>query len=555
MLTNLQRRMKGISGRTTSVLVLLFSVQSLWAQGAGAGGGNNLLFYGLLAIAVLIIFALIVIVSDNLLAIEARNVGADPNEVGLSLLPSMDSIVGKRLPEYVNGYPFIDLKRGHDILLEGEIESGEVVPVQINRFAVMPPDFIGISPIPKMVVEEGQSVKAGDILFFDKKRPAVKYPAPVSGEVIDIRRGAKRSIAEVVLLADKEQTHRTYELPDPDRASREELVQFLLDSGAWPLIRQRPFDIVPDPEEAPRDIFISTFDTAPLAPDANVVVAGREDAFQRGLDVLVKLSAGDVHLGLDARGDRAPSQAFTAAEGVQKHWFRGKHPAGNVGIQIHHIKPISPGEKVWTLGVQEVITLGTLFLEGKYLPERVIALVGAELQRPRYVRTQQGASIKELIEGNLAHDHVRVISGDVLSGKKNSPEGYLRFYDDQITVIKEGDYYELFGWLVPGKLRPTTSRTFPNFLFPDLKFEADTNTHGEKRAFVVTGEYERMLPMNIYPQHLMKAILINDFERMEGLGIYELSEEDVALCEFACTSKQPLQQILRMGLDTMREQG
>lgn len=552
-ITNLVQSMKGNFGKTTGTWVLLLAAQSLWAQAEGATGSSNLLFYILLAIAVLVVFALIVMVSDNLLAIEARNVGADPNEVGLSLLPNLSGIVGKRLPEYVNGYPFTDLNRGHDILLEGEADAGEIEEVDVNRFAIMPPDFIGISPIPKMTVEEGDSMKAGDILFFDKKRPEIKYAAPVSGEVISVERGAKRSIAKVVILADKEQSYRTYSLPELD-GERETLIDFLLDSGAWPLLRQRPFNVVPDPAEPPRDIFISTFDSAPLAPDANLVVSGREAAFQKGLDVLNRLTDGDVYLGLDARTDRAPSKAFTGAEGVRKHWFRGKHPAGNVGVQIHHIKPINPGEKVWTLGVQEVITLGTLFSKGKYQPERVVALTGSELRKPRYVRTYQGASAKELLEGNLAQQHVRIISGDVLSGRKIKSEDYLHFYDDQITVIQEGDYYEMFGWLLPLKLRPTVSRTFPNFLFPDLKFEGDTNMHGEKRAFVVTGQYEKVLPMDIYPQHLMKAILINDFEQMEGLGIYELSEEDVALCEFVCTSKQPLQQILRNGLDTMREQ-
>jgi Na+-transporting NADH:ubiquinone oxidoreductase subunit A len=271
--------------------------------------------------------------------------------------------------------------------------------------------------------------------------------------------------------------------------------------------------------------------------------------------VLQRLTEGQVYLGLDARGETAPAPAFTEATGVVKHYFKGKHPAGNVGVQIHHLAPVSGSDKVWTLGVQEVLTLGKLFTEGIFDASRVVALAGAELKTPKYVRTYIGANLGELLKDNFANEHVRIISGDVLSGQAKTADNYLNFYDDQVSVIEEGDFYELFGWLVPIDLRPTISNTFPNFLFPDVKFRANTNTHGEKRAFVVTNDYEQVMPMDIYPQHIMKAILVNDIERMEGLGIHELVEEDVALCEFVCVSKQPLQQILREGLDLMREQG
>jgi len=328
-----------------------------------------------------------------------------------------------------------------------------------------------------------------------------------------------------------------------------------METGAWTLIRQRPFDVLPAATDIPKNIFISTFDSAPLAPDLDKAVEGREDAFQKGLDVLARLTPGMVHLGLNANRNAAPSKVFTEAEGAEKTYFQGKHPSGNVGVQIHHVSPINANEKVWTLGVQEVISLGQLFLTQQFDASSLVAVTGAELTTPKYIRTYIGASISELTKDNLTNDNIRFISGDVLSGKAKSAESFLNYYDDQITVVEEGDFYELFGWLVPIAPRPTVSRTFPNFLYPDLKFKANTNTHGEKRAFVVTGQYEQVLPMDIYPQHLMKAILINDFERMEGLGIYELIEEDVALCEFVCTSKQPLQAILREGLDTMREQG
>lgn len=460
-----------------------------------------------------------------------------------------------KAPSYVKEGKVLSLKKGHDILLKGEAAGSAEVAEGVRTFAIQPSNFPGMSPIPKLLVEEGQEVKAGDPLFFDKVKPDMKVVAPVSGEVVSIHRGAKRAIAEVVILADKEIKYRQLDAFDYEKRSREDLVSFLLEHGAWPLIRQRPFNILADASEVPANIFISTFDSAPLAPDMNVVVEGRGQAFQTGLNVLRKLTSGKVYLGLDARGDKAPSSVFTEAAGVEKYWFQGKHPVGNVGVQIHHVAPISSKDKVWTLGVQEVITLGALFSERRYNAERVIAVAGAELEKPAYVRTYVGASLSELLKGNLKHDHVRIISGDILSGDQKAADSYVNFYDDQVTVVKEGDYYETFGWITPSEMRPTVSKTFFNFLAPGRRFEADTNTHGEKRAFVVTGQYEELLPMDIYPQHLLKAIIVGDFEKIEGLGIYELVEEDIALCEFACTSKQPLQAILREGLELVHEQG
>lgn len=538
----------------TALLTLTNLADAQTATSTGTGFGQ-IFTYALIGIIAVIVLTFVVQVADNLLAIEAKQTGADKSGANFSIFPRWNEIINKPAPDYLKDQEVIRLKKGHNILLQGEAEKVIDNSIKASSFAVQPQNFIGMSPIPKVIVEEGARVKAGDLLFFDKKRPEIMYAAPVSGEVVSVKRGDKRSIAEVVILADKEIEYRLYDPFDLETSSREELVQYLLDTGVWPMIRQRPYDIVAEPTEIPRDIFISTFDTAPLAPDLNFVVAGREVAFQKGLDVLKKLTPGDVHLGLDARGEVAPPAVFTDAVGVKKHWFSGPHPAGNVGVQIHFINPLSPKDKVWTLGVQEVITLGALFTQGRYNAERVIALTGAELDAPKYVRTYLGANIGELIKGNLKNEHVRFISGDVLSGKQKSDKDFLNFYDDQLTVIEEGDDYELFGWLLPLTPRPTISRTYPNFLFPSQKFRGNTNMHGEKRAFVVTNDYEAVMPMNIYVRALMKAIMVNDIERMEGLGIHELTEEDVALCEFACVSKMPLQTILRDGLNTMREQG
>lgn len=543
----------------TKKYILLTALMAVanWALGQnGSGEGSNWFIYILLAVAVLLFFVIVIQVSDNMLAIEAKRVGISEPGGSFSIFPSSKELIPRRKPDYAMDERVISTSRGYDILLEGEPKSKSVMDAYVTTYAILPPNFIGLSPIPKVTVEVGDNVKAGDILFFDKKRPEIKYVAPVSGEVIEINRGAKRSIAEVVILADKELVYRSYDVPDPDNASREDLVAFLLESGAWPLLRQRPYNTVPDHDEVPRDVYISTFDSAPLAPDMDIVVDGREAAFQKGLDVLGKLTAGKVYLGLDARDkEQAPHTAFAEATGVEKYYFSGKHPIGNVGVQLHNTRPIGGDDVVWTPGVQDVITLGALFTEKKFMAERVVALVGSELKEPKYVRTYQGARIKELVDGNLTSEKVRLISGDVLSGQKVAEDSYLNFYSQQLTVIEEGDYYELFGWLLPIDPRPSISGTFPNFLFPGLKFKGDTNTHGERRAFVKTGDYERVLPMDIYPQQLMKSIMVADIERMEGLGIKELVEEDVALCEFVCVSKQPLQQILRQGLDKMREEG
>jgi len=543
------------NGVTKSTLLLSFlSIANLASAQNGGDGESNILLLALMMAVAVVVFFLIIQVADNLMRIEAKNHGGDANDSNFSIFPGMNEVFRPKMADYAIDKNVTILKSGHDILLAGAPEKVDAT-VNANTFAVQPPNFLGMSPIPKMEVEIGDSVVAGQPLFFDKKAPTIKHVAPVSGEIIAINRGAKRSIAEVVILADKEQQYQTYADFDIINSSREDLVNYLLEGGVWPFIRQRPFNVMADPTVVPHNIFISTFDTAPLAPDLNMVVAGKGKAFQAGLDILAKLTSGHVHLGLNASGEVEPSTVFTNATGVEKHWFHGKHPAGNVGVQIHHIAPVDAAKVAWTLDVQAVITLGNIFLEKRFNAERVVVLTGAELVEPKVVHTKIGANIGELLANNIKEGNNRIVSGDVLSGTQKATTGFLNAFDDQVTVLEEGDYYEPFGWLLPLTIRPTVSSTYPNGFFPDLRFKADTNTHGEKRAFVVTGQYESVLPMDLYPQHLMKAILVNDFERMEGLGIYELVEEDIALAEFACTSKQPLQKILRDGLNFMIEQG
>ncbi|MDX1684078.1 MAG: Na(+)-translocating NADH-quinone reductase subunit A [Saprospiraceae bacterium] len=522
------------------LLLCLLAVKEVAAQD-GLSPSSWGWFLGL--VAVLLFLAVMSNLASNLITVEATKQGVSSSGFGI-----WNWRLGNKLDLPKEADEVFVLKKGHDILLEGKAEK-KWLQREVKTFAVQPPDFEGISPIPKMMVEEGQEVKAGTPLFYDKKRPEILYVSPVSGEFIELNRGEKRSIAEVVILADSDQKFVQHTVPSLE--NRKEVIEFMKKSGAWTLLRQRPFDVVPEPDVTPKNIFVSTFDTGPLAPDNNFIVDGRGEDFQKGLDVLNQLTDGKVYLGLDAK--EMAAEEFVNARDVEKKWFYGKHPAGNVGVQIHHIAPIKVGDVVWCLGVQDILVLGHLFNTGRFNNERTIALTGAPLAETGYVKTRAGARISDLV-GDIEKDDYRFVSGDVLSGKKMGKEGFMRSFDDQLTVLEEGDYYEMFGWLIPHSLRPSVSGTYPNRLFSDLRYEADTNTHGEKRAFVVTGQYEKLLPMDIYLQALMKAIITNDFERMEGLGIHELSEEDVALCEFACTSKQPLQKILRDGLDMVREQ-
>lgn len=486
--------------------------------------------------------------------VEAKRLGSDTTKNNFSILPKFSELLGSPRPSYVTDKPLYALSKGHDINLVGSA-TGAVQQANVKTFAVKPVNFRGLSPIPRMLVEVGEEVKAGDVLFEDKKDNRIKYVAPVSGEIAEIRRGEKRAITDVIILGDKEVSYKEHDIPEISTASREELVAFLLSTGAWTLINERPYDVLPDPDTIPANIFISTFDTAPMAPDLSKIAADNGAAIQKAVDVLAKLTSGKVHISLNASAETAPTKAFTTIQNAELHWFKGKHPAGNVGVQIHHIAPIAGANKVWTVAVESLITIGELFLTGKFKADRIVALTGSEFNPPAYVKTYQGANVGDLVKDNLKEGHARIIAGDVLSGQQIRQEDFLNHTDNQITAIPEGDSYELFGWLFPVIPRPSVSKTYPNFLFKNHEFEVSTNTHGESRAFVMTGQYESILPMDIHLQQLMKAILANDYERMEGLGITELSEEDVALCEFACTSKMPLQKILRQGLDMMRDQG
>ncbi len=449
----------------------------------------------------------------------------------------------------------VKLKKGFTINLAGKAQKQLAETPQPETFAVKPTDFVGMQR-PKAIVNVGDNVKAGTPVLLDKKQENVFYTAPVSGEVVDIKRGEKRKLLEIVILADKEieyEAFRAYSSSDLAKAGRAEVQEQMLKSGVWPNIIQRPYGVVARPEDTPRDIFISGFDTHPLAPDYNFIFKGEEKNFQAGIEVLKKFTAGTIHVNVDGNGEVNP--VYTAAEAVQINKFYGKHPAGNVGVQIHHLAPINKNDLVWTLNPYGVIQIGRLFLEGRYDARKTIALTGSEVQAPQYYRTYTGAGIKRFVENNLKSDHVRFVSGNVLTGENVGEQGHLGFYDHQITVIPEGDKPEFFGWILPSFKKLSFSRAIGLLSFlnsPKKEYVIDTNTKGEPRAFVQTGVFEQVTPMDIYPTHLIKSILAEDFDEMEALGIYEVIEEDFALCEFVDVSKHNIQAILRDGLNLMQ---
>jgi len=443
----------------------------------------------------------------------------------------------------------IKIRRGLDIKLNGEAEK-KVTEVTSDNFAIKPPDFIGV--FPKLFLKEGDPVKAGTPVFFNKYRDNIIFTSPVSGKVKEIHRGAKRKMLEIRIESDGKMEYENFGVENLKSVTREKVIEKMLKSGTWPLIRQRPYSIIADPADEPRDIFISAFDSTPLAPDMGYLIEGMGKEFQAGIDVISKLTSGKIHLNL--REGNMAATIFTSAKGVQLNYFKGPHPAGNVGIQIHHLNPINKGDIVWYLDPQGVVTIGKLFLEGKYDASRRIALVGSEVEKPQYYKVIAGCNIFPLLKDNRKSTNIRYISGNVFTGKRIEKDDYLGFYDHQLTLIPEGKYHEFLGWAMPRLNKFSFSKSFFSWLTPNKKYNLDTNINGGHRAFVFTGEYEKVFPMNIYPMQLLKAIIVKDIDLMENLGIYEVDEEDFALCEFIDTSKTEMQVIVREGLDYLRKE-
>lgn len=441
----------------------------------------------------------------------------------------------------------IKLKRGLDIRLVGEAEKTVVQVPAGELCAVVPDSFPGITP--KLLVSEGSKVKAGTPLFFDKARPQILFTAPVSGTVSAIRRGERRKITAIEIAADAAIEYEKFQVPAPAKASREKIVEALLQSGLWPLIMQRPYGLIASPTDTPKAIFISGFDSAPLAPDMNFVLRDEYDNLAAGIEVLKKLTDGKVHLGL-RNGENGVLNRLTEAE---QHLFQGPHPAGNVGVQIHHIDPINKGDIVWTVDIQNVALIGRLFNTGMADMRRVIAVTGSETQKPQYVSVLPGTVVEHVTAacGIKDEENVRIIAGNVLTGQKIDVAAYIDMYHNQMTLIPEGYNYELLGWIAPRLHRFSVSHSYFSWLTPKKKYNLDTNLNGGHRALVVTGLYDRYLPMDIYPIYLLKACMAGDIEKMENLGIYEVLPEDFALCEFVDPSKTEMQSIIADGINLM----
>jgi len=442
----------------------------------------------------------------------------------------------------------IKITKGLDIKLVGTAEK-TISEIRPDSFALKPTDFIGV--FPRMLVKEGDEVSAGTPLFVDKYRENIVFTAPHSGKVLEVKRGDKRALLEIRMETAASNKQIDFEPANPLSLSKEQITEKLLKSGLWTLIRQRPYNIIANPDTMPKAIFVSAFDTAPLAPDYDLIVRGRGDDFQTGINVLKGLTKGKVNLGIGAK-TQAPE--FLNVKNAEVTLFKGPHPAGNVGIHIHHLDAINKGEVVWVVQMQDVITIGYLFNKGVISPELIVALAGSEVQKPRYYKTIRGGCIKKMVEGNVTNNELRYISGNVLTGTKIRPDNYLSYYDSMVTVIPEGNYSEFLGWALPGFNKFSASRSFPSFLTPNKEYALDTNIHGGERAYVMTGKFEKVLPMDILPLQLIKSIIYEDIDLMENLGIYEVEPEDFALVEFVDTSKTNIQVLIRRGLEIMRKE-
>ena len=436
----------------------------------------------------------------------------------------------------------IKLCKGLDIKLAGKAEAVVENAPMAKSYAVSPLDYENVTP--KLLVKVGDKVEVGTALFFDKKDPRILFTSPVSGVVSAINRGEKRKLLNVAIEPDQTQVVKELKVVDA-KADRSAIVEMLLESGLWTRIVERPYGVIANPDAEPKAIFVSAFDSAPLAPDYNFVLQNDKAAVEAGLALLARLTNGKVHLSA-RKGDEG---YMSEVKGVEYHTFSGKHPVGNVGVQIHHIDRIAKGDVVWTVNIQDVALIGRFVTTGKLDMTKVIAVAGSEAKKPCYKRIIAGAAVESIV--GKVDAKVRIISGDVLTGVKTAHDGYISAGANMLSLIPEGDVYELLGWARPRFHRFSVSRAYFSWLCPKKEYKLDTNLNGGERPYVVTGLYENYLPMDVYVAYLLKACLVKDLDKMENLGIYEVLPEDLALCEFVDPSKIEMQQILRDGINLM----
>lgn len=447
----------------------------------------------------------------------------------------------------------IKTKRGLDIQISGKAEEVIGKVLISETIAIIPDQYQGITP--KVLVKEGDEVKVGTAVFRNKTFEEMNFVSPVSGKVLAVNRGERRKVLSITIENDFKNTYVSFQNTSLDKLKPEEIKQLLLQSGLWTYIKQRPYDVIANPNKTPKAIFVSGFDSAPLAPNYKFLFAGQMNDFQTGIDSLVKLTGLKVQLGIKNGDD-----TFANVKNVNITAYEGPHPIGNVGIQINKVNPVNKGEVVWTLNAQDVLFIGRLFNQGKVDLMRTVAISGPEVVKAQYVKTVFGTEISTLIKGNVTMgiEH-RYISGNVLSGNQQSLRGCIDPYATQITVIKEGkNVHEMFGWAMPRFNKFSVSGTyFSNILqkvFGKKNFEFDARVLGGERAIIMSGEYDKVLPMDLLTEFLIKSMIARNIDKMELLGAYEIAPEDVALCEFVCTSKLPLQSIVRDALDNMKKE-
>lgn len=442
--------------------------------------------------------------------------------------------------------------KGKDIKLKGAVSDEVVDVLSPKTVAIQPPDFRGLKP--RLAVKEGDSVKVGTPILTDKEIDGLCLVSPVSGKVKSINRGLKRALLSVVIENDGKNTSEDFKAVKSDQIAkmkREDIIQALMKAGLWPAVRQRPFSKIALPDNEPKSIFVHAINTDPLAANTDKVLAGKERAFQSGLDVLARLTSGKVHV--CAKSD-TQMDILKNAKGSESHSFSGPHPTGNVSTVIQAVDPLNKGEIIWYVEAQEVARIGQFFTEGAYPQQIVVALTGDGCAKNVYAKTIQGTAIKELLSGTT-FDGKRCITGSVLSGREIDADGSVGFYDTQITVIPEGGRRELLGWLAPGFKKYTLSHTFASAFTPEQDVSLDTDENGGHRAIVLNDLYDKYTALDIVTYFLLKAVIAGDIDEAERLGILECDAEDFALSSFACPSKVNVGAIIRRGLDVIEKEG
>jgi len=445
----------------------------------------------------------------------------------------------------------IKLRKGLDINLAGAASRAvELKAKPVEEYALVPDAFVGVTP--KLAVHEGDHVNAGDALFVNKACPEVKFASPVSGTVSAVVRGKRRKVLCVKVKADAEQTFTDFGKKDVNAMDGEAVKQALLEAGLFGYINQLPYAVSTTPDTKPKAIFVSTLRDMPLAADFELELTNNEEAFQAGLTALSKIAKTYLNVGVDQH-----DEAIEGAKNVEINVFDGPCPAGNVGVQVNNINPVNKGEVVWTIDPSAVIFFGRLFLTGNVDLRKLVAVAGSEIKTPGYCKTLVGSPLSAIVGDQLkATEHVRLIEGNPLTGKKASLDDFLGAHSSEITAIPEGDdKNEMLGWIMPRPNDFSTSRSYFSWLMGKKKeYNLDARVKGGERHMIMSGEYDKVLPMDIYGEYLIKAIIAGDIDKQEQLGIYEVSPEDFAVAEFVDSSKLELQKIVRDGLNILRKE-